>query len=105
MAITETGDSLYESRYDALYAKYTADVAICKAELRNYFNNSVGVAEHPHTIESMDQLMNELTSAEERLDHCDENKTPHSTTYTEKEYKKEFNKWLLEKYAEQKDNT
>jgi len=34
------------------------------------------------------------------LDHCDENKTPHSTTYTEKEYKKEFNKWLLEKYAE-----
>tara|TARA_R110001592_G_scaffold269950_1_gene536240 strand:+ start:324 stop:548 length:225 start_codon:yes stop_codon:yes gene_type:complete len=67
MAITETGDSLYESRYDALYAKYTADVAICKAELRNYFNNSVGVAEHPHTIESMDQLMNELTSAEEKL--------------------------------------
>jgi len=39
------------------------------------------------------------------LDHCDENKTPHSITYTEKEYKKEFNKWLLEKYAEQKENT
>ena len=37
------------------------------------------------------------------LDHCDENKTPYSKTYTEKEYKKEFNKWLLEKYAEQQE--
>ena len=35
------------------------------------------------------------------LDHCDENKTPHSTTYTKEEYKKEFNEWLLQKYAEQ----
>jgi len=67
MTITETGDKLYESRYDALYAKYKAEVAIAKAELYNYFNNSVGVAEHPSTIQSMDQLMNELTSAEEKL--------------------------------------
>jgi len=35
------------------------------------------------------------------LDHCDENKTPFSITYTEQEYKKEFNKWLLKKYAEE----
>jgi len=38
------------------------------------------------------------------LDHCDENKTPHSTTYTEEEYKKEFNEWLLKKHAEQTEN-
>jgi|TARA_R100001463_G_scaffold32576_3_gene72890 hypothetical protein len=37
------------------------------------------------------------------LDHCDENKTPHSTTYTEQEYKKQFNKWLLKKYAEEQE--
>jgi|TARA_R110000737_G_scaffold216932_1_gene233404 hypothetical protein len=35
------------------------------------------------------------------LDHCDENKAPLCITYTEKEYKIKFNKWLLEKYAEE----
>jgi len=38
------------------------------------------------------------------LDHCDENKAPHSITYTKEEYKKEFNGWLLKKYAEQMEN-
>jgi len=38
------------------------------------------------------------------LDHCDENKTPQSITYTEKEFKTVFNKWLLEKYAEEMEN-
>ena len=35
------------------------------------------------------------------LDHCDENKAPLCIVYTEKEYKIKFNKWLLEKYAEE----
>jgi hypothetical protein len=38
------------------------------------------------------------------LDHCDENKTPLSITYTEEEYKKKFNQWLLQKYAEKMEN-
>ena len=33
------------------------------------------------------------------LDHCDENKAPNCTAYTEDEYKKKFNKWLLAQYA------
>tara|TARA_B100001564_G_scaffold313077_1_gene286364 strand:+ start:1235 stop:1360 length:126 start_codon:yes stop_codon:yes gene_type:complete len=37
------------------------------------------------------------------LDHCDENKTPYSETYTEKEYKRKFNKWLLAQYASHKN--
>ena len=37
------------------------------------------------------------------LDHGDENKSPNSKTYTEKEYKKEFNKWLLTQYASHKN--
>ena len=28
------------------------------------------------------------------LDHCDENKTPHSTTYTEEEYRRKFLEWI-----------
>ena len=37
------------------------------------------------------------------LDHCDENKTPYSVTYTEEEYKIKYNKWLLVQYASYKN--
>ena len=35
------------------------------------------------------------------LDHCDENSAFGEIKLTEEEYKKEFNEWLLQKYAEQ----
>ncbi len=37
------------------------------------------------------------------LDHCDENKAPLAVTYTEEEFKTTFNKWLLQKYAEEQE--
>tara|TARA_Y100001938_G_C8091250_1_gene435209 strand:- start:2755 stop:2928 length:174 start_codon:yes stop_codon:yes gene_type:complete len=33
------------------------------------------------------------------LDYCDEHSSFGSTTLTEKEYIKKYNKWLLQKYA------
>jgi uncharacterized protein (DUF342 family) len=56
-----------ETKFDALHKKYEADIAIAKAELDNYFEVSVGVGEHPHIIEDMDKLLDNLTSAEEKL--------------------------------------
>ena len=56
-----------ENRVDALKRKYEADIAIAKAELEVYFESSVGVAEHPHIIESMDLLITQLATAEEKL--------------------------------------
>ena len=56
-----------ENRVDALKRKYEADIAIAKAELEVYFESSVGVAEHPHIIESMDLLITQLATAEENL--------------------------------------
>ena len=56
-----------ENRVEALKRKYEADIAIAKAELEVYFESSVGVAEHPHIIESMDKLITELANAEEKL--------------------------------------
>ena len=38
------------------------------------------------------------------LDHCDENAAFGAIKLTEEEYKKEFNEWLLKKYAEQTEN-
>ena len=56
-----------EKRFDALKKKYEAEIAVAKTELDNYFESSVGVAEHPHIIESMDILMTQLATAEEKL--------------------------------------
>ena len=56
-----------ENRVDALKKKYEADIAVAKTELDTYFESSVGVAEHPHIIESMDVLMTQLATAEEKL--------------------------------------
>ena len=53
---------------DALKKKYEAEVAIAKTELDTYFQLSVGVAEHPHIIESMDVLLDKMATAQEKLD-------------------------------------
>jgi len=62
-----------ENRVDALRRKYEADIAIAKTELDTYFESSVGVAEHPHIIESMDVLMTQLATAEEKLECLQDN--------------------------------
>ena len=61
-------DTMYEGRFDALQKKYEAEVAIAKTELDTYFIVSVGVAEHPHIIESMDALLEQMATAKEKLD-------------------------------------
>ena len=55
-------------KYDALKAKYEAEIAIAKAELMEYFDNSVGVGDHPNIIDSMDMVLGKLSQAEEKLD-------------------------------------
>ena len=42
-------------------------MAVAKAELSNYFENSVGVGDHPNIIDSMDELVGKLAQAEEKL--------------------------------------
>ena len=60
-------NNIHKELFKALQKKYEADVAIAKAELDAYFVSSVGVAEHPHIIESMDLLVTQLANAEEKL--------------------------------------
>ena len=60
-------DTRRETKFDALHKKYEADIAIAKSELDNYFEVSVGVGEHPLIIDDMDKLLDNLTSAEEKL--------------------------------------
>ena len=61
------------TKTNALKKKYEAEIAVAKTELDTYFESSVGVAEHPHIIESMDLLMTQLANAEEKLKSLEEN--------------------------------
>jgi len=53
--------------YEALKAKYEAQIMEAKANLENYLDNKVGVAEHPNIVESADTLVEQLANAEEKL--------------------------------------
>ena len=53
--------------YEALKAKYEAEIMEAKANLENYLDNKVGVAEHPNIVESADTLVEQLANAEEKL--------------------------------------
>ena len=54
-------------KYKALKYRYKAEIAAARAELSNYFENPVGVGDHPHIIDSMDELVGQIAQAEEKL--------------------------------------
>ena len=53
--------------YEALKARYEAEIMEAKANLENYLDNKVGVAEHPNIVESANTLVEQLANAEEKL--------------------------------------
>jgi len=60
-------------RLNALKLKYESEIAAAKVDIENYLNHSVGVAEHPHLIESLDGLVSELSTSEDRLNCLKDN--------------------------------
>tara|TARA_R110000764_G_scaffold141093_1_gene229253 strand:- start:522 stop:731 length:210 start_codon:yes stop_codon:yes gene_type:complete len=53
--------------FKALETKYIAEKAEAKANLEIYFQNKVGVAEHPNVVESMDAILEQYVTADEKL--------------------------------------
>ena len=56
-----------EQTLNALQAKYHAIILESKANLANYFNNSVGVGEHPNIVVEVDKLVSQISDAEGKL--------------------------------------
>ena len=54
--------------YEALELKYRAQIAEAKATLSIYFENSVGIGEHPQHLEEMDKLISQLADAQDKLE-------------------------------------
>ncbi len=54
--------------YTALIKKFEAEKLAAKANIEVYMGRSVGVAEHPDVIETMDGLVEKYCAAAEKLE-------------------------------------
>ena len=52
---------------DALTKKYKADIADGIATALIYFNNPVGIGEHPQFLTELDKVITKISNAEENL--------------------------------------
>jgi len=53
---------------DALRKRYEAQIAEADATIKIYFENSVGIGEHPQHIDEVDKLIEKISNAEEKLE-------------------------------------
>jgi hypothetical protein len=53
--------------YEALIAKYQAEILEAKAVLKTYFTNSVGIGEHSDLIDEFDKQLGKLAEAQDKL--------------------------------------
>jgi len=48
--------------------KYRSEMAEAEATLLVYFNNPVGIGEHPQHLEEMDKFIEKMTNAKDKLE-------------------------------------
>ena len=53
--------------YKAIVKKYEADISAAVATLIIYFDNPVGIGEHPQHLSEIDKLVGQIASAEDNL--------------------------------------
>ena len=54
--------------YKALKLKYQAQYKEAEATMYIYFNQSVGIGEHPQHVEEMDKLVSTMVDANDKLE-------------------------------------
>ena len=52
---------------EALEKRYEAQIAEADATIKIYFENSVGIGEHPQHVDEVDKLIEKIANAEEKL--------------------------------------
>lgn len=57
---------------EALKLRYESEIMVATTNLKNYVDNSVGVAEHPDIVGSMDTMISAIAEAKEKLDVVEE---------------------------------
>jgi hypothetical protein len=57
-----------EKMYEALTWRYRSEMAESEATLLIYFNNPVGIGEHPQHLEEMDRFVDKMANAKGKLE-------------------------------------
>jgi uncharacterized protein (DUF342 family) len=60
-------EMLRDALLEALEDRYNAQISEADATLKIYFENSVGIGEHPQHIDEIDKLIEKIATAEEKL--------------------------------------
>ena len=53
---------------EALEKRYEAQIAEADATIKIYFENSVGIGEHPQHLEEVDKLLAKIADAKDKLE-------------------------------------
>jgi hypothetical protein len=61
-------NKISEKMYEALTLRYRSEMAEAEATLLVYFNNPVGIGEHPQHLEEMDKFVEKMTNAKDKLE-------------------------------------
>ena len=54
--------------YKSLIKNYQSEIQANKTMMLIYFNNSVGIGEHPQHLEEMDTMLTKITEANDKLE-------------------------------------
>tara|TARA_Y100000389_G_scaffold124595_1_gene121983 strand:+ start:317 stop:559 length:243 start_codon:yes stop_codon:yes gene_type:complete len=54
--------------YRALEAQFNSELLNAKSSMLVYFNNAVGIGEHPQHLEEMDKLIDQMATAQDKLE-------------------------------------
>ena len=63
-----SGVDVGEALLLALELKYEGDIAIGKANIEVYMDNSAGIGEHPDIVNAVDSQIEKVAEASEKLD-------------------------------------
>jgi hypothetical protein len=61
-------NKISQKMYESLNLKYRSEMAEAEATLLIYFNNPVGIGEHPQHLEEMDKFVEKMTNAKDKLE-------------------------------------
>tara|TARA_Y100000996_G_scaffold407908_1_gene386131 strand:+ start:654 stop:878 length:225 start_codon:yes stop_codon:yes gene_type:complete len=58
---------IYNELYRALMSRYKTEIQECKSTIKIYFEQPVGIGDHSNHLNEMDQLMDRMTEASDKL--------------------------------------
>ena len=53
--------------YQSLLQRYETEIQECKSTLLIYFEKSIGIADHSNILDEMNELINRMSSANDKL--------------------------------------